>query len=148
MYYIHEFISRTSDEIFRNQLVVTLYRSRMIYPTPAALVALTPPTTQRIHTHTQAHIEIQTDSPTDRHLAHICALYWLHIFILQFDKNSLWATQLVVAVRAGCCCCYWCHNCCSCYWPTPSLLLLLLLVSRPGQLWVTLNTFKKCCNQK
>lgn len=66
MYYIHEFISRASDEIFRNQLVVTLYRSRMIYPTPAALVALTPPTTQRIHTHTQAHIEIQTDRQPDR----------------------------------------------------------------------------------
>lgn len=86
MYVLHTFIICTLNEGFRNQLVVTLYRSRMIYPTSAALVALTPPTTQqRIHTHTQADIEIQTD----RHLAHICALYWLHIFILQFDKNSL-----------------------------------------------------------
>lgn len=67
---------------FRNRLVVTLPR------TPACeLTLLYYQQQHRQHQHSHTH--------THSHLAHICSLYWLHIFILQFDKNSLWATVVV-----------------------------------------------------
>lgn len=135
MYYIHEFISRTSDEIFRNQLVVTLYRSRMIYPTPAALVALTPPTTQRIHTHTGTHRDIDRQTARQTDTSHTFArctgcisLFcnsiktryeqhsWLLLFVLVVVA-AIGATIVALVIgrrRRCCCCCCWCLGPASC----------------------------------